>query len=108
VAYSFEALNPYYLENSVGVYIRRAVGGRFDVIVNAARHRYDYRDNPVLAGLAEPRVDTTDNYGANFGYRLKRETRIGFGASYYTRTSTRETFRQYDGLRVGTTVNYGF
>jgi hypothetical protein len=108
VAYSFEALNPYYLDNSVGVYIRRAVGGRFDVIVNAARHRYDYRDNPVLAGLSAPRVDTTDNYGANLGYRLKKDTRIGFGASYYTRTSTRETFRQYDGLRVGTTMNYGF
>jgi hypothetical protein len=108
IDYSFEAVNPYFLENSVGVYVRRAVGGRFDVIVNAARHRYDYRDNPVLAGLSDPRVDTTDNYGANLGYRLKRDTRIGFGASYYTRTSTRETFREYDGLRVVTTVNYGF
>jgi len=108
VAYSFEALNPYYLENSVGFYVRRAVGGRFDVIVNAARHRYDYRDNPVLAGLSDPRTDTTDTYGANLGYRLKQDTRIGFGANYYTRTSTRETFRQYDGLRIGTTVNYGF
>jgi hypothetical protein len=108
VAYSFEALNPYYLENSAGIYVRRAVGGRFDVIVNAARHRYDYRDNPVLAGLSDPRTDTTDTYGANLGYRLKQDTRIGFGANYYTRTSTRETFRQYDGLRIGTTVNYGF
>ena len=107
LAYSFEVVNPYFLENSAGLYVRRALGGRFDVIVNAARHRYDYRDNPLTA-FSAPRVDTTDNYGANLGYRFKSDTRIGLGASYYTRNSTRETFRRYDGLRIGTTVNYGF
>jgi hypothetical protein len=56
----------------------------------------------------DARVDTTDNYGANLGYRMKRNTRLGFGASYYTRDSTRDTFRQYDGLRIGTTMTYGF
>jgi hypothetical protein len=39
---------------------------------------------------------------------MKRQTRVGFGASYFTRTSSVATFRDFDGLRVGTTVNYGF
>jgi hypothetical protein len=111
VSYSYEAVNPYYLDNSFGVSIRRAIGGRYDVIVSAARHRYDYRDLQTTSGPiagVEPRVDTTDNYGANVGYRLKGTTRVGIGASYYTRGSTRETFRQYNGLRAGMTVTYGF
>ena len=109
VQYSYEAVNPYFLENSVGVFVRRALGGRFDVIVNAARHRYDYRDLVVLnAAPLEPRVDTTDNYGANIGYRMKRNTRVGVGASYFKRNSTREKVREYDGLRAGLTMNYGF
>jgi len=109
VEYSYEVTTPYFLDNSLGLYIRRAIGGRFDVIANAARHRYDYRDVgvPTFAPV-DARVDTTDNYGANVGYRMKRNTRLGFGASYYTRTSTRDTFRQYDGLRFGTTMTYGF
>jgi hypothetical protein len=108
VAYSYEAINPYYLDNSLGVFIRRAMGGRFDVIVSAARHNYDYRDLQALAAALPPRVDRTDDYSASLGYRMKGNTRLGLGAAYYTRDSTRETFRQYDGLRAGLTVTYGF
>jgi hypothetical protein len=109
VDYSYEVANPYFLDNNLGLFIRRAVGGRFDVILNAARHRYDYRDLQI-AGVPplEPRVDRTDEYGANFGYRMRGNTRVGFGGTYYTRRSTREVFRQYDGLRAGLTVTYGF
>ncbi len=108
VSYSYEVINPYYLENSLGVFIRRAMGGHFDVVVNAARHNYDYRDLQALAPALPPRVDRTDTYGGSLGYLMKGNTRVGVGATYYTRTSTREVFRQYDGLRAGLTVNYGF
>ena len=109
VQYSYEAANPYYLDNSVGVFVRRELSGKFDVILNAARHLYDYRDLQVgPATPLEPRVDTTNEYGANVGYRLRGTTRVGFGAAYVTRHSTRDTFRQYTGLRAGMTVTYGF
>ena len=108
VTYSYAVLTPYYIDNSPGVFIRRALGGKFDLVVNAARHQYSYRDLEVQTLVAEePRVDTTDNYGANLGYRLKQNTRVGFGASYYRRTSTRETLR-LQRLRAGMVVNYGF
>lgn len=109
--FGYEELFPFFLDNSVGVFIRRAVGGKFDVVANAARHRYDYQHLAVQTAEFAPvpaRVETTDNYGLNFGYRLKKQTRVGFGASYWTRDSTRVASRRYDGLRVGTTVTYGF
>jgi hypothetical protein len=106
--FAFETANPYFIDNSAGVFIRRAVGGKFDVLGNAARHRYSYERLITQPSLAPPRIDTTDNYGVNLGYRLKRQTRVGFGASYFTRRSTVALNRSYDGLRVGTTVTYGF
>ena len=54
------------------------------------------------------RVDTTDNYGVNVGYRLKRQTRAGVGLSYWTRDSTGLDFRNYNGLRFGLTMNQEF
>jgi hypothetical protein len=108
--YSVSATPPDFVDNSVGLFVRRAVGGHFDVLGNVARHRYDYQEliipgAPVVPG---PRVETTDNVGLNLGYRLKGQTRIGFGASYWTRDSSLAEARGYEGLRFGTTVTYGF
>ncbi len=46
-------------------------------------------------------------YGGGIGYRVGTDVRIGFNVDYYTRQSDRET-RQYEGLRAGTSVTYGF
>jgi hypothetical protein len=109
--FSYQVETPYFVDNSVGVFIRRSVGGRFDIIANAARHRYAYQAlaiQPAQVVASPDRVDTTDNYGVNLGYRLKRHTRVGFGVSYWTRDSPTDAARAYDGLRIGTTATYGF
>ena len=108
LTYSYEVANPFFVDNSVGLSIRRALGGRFDTIVSADRHTYEYEQLLTAARPALDRVDTTWVYGANLGYRLRRQARIGFGATYYQRESTTVQFVQYDGLRYGATVNYGF
>ena len=109
LTYSYEVQQPFFIENTVGASIRRALGGRYDAVVSADRHRYDYRDLLTTPGLVRDlRTDTTWVYGANVGYRLRRAARIGFGASYYTRGSNLVRFVQYNGLRFGATVNYGF
>lgn len=109
VAFSFEELTPYFVDNSVGMSVRRAVGGRWDVRVNAARHNYAYRNLTLATPLAPvpARTDTTDTFGANIGYRIGRHTRAGFGASYSTRSSNVAAYRDYNVLRIGTTVTYG-
>ena len=107
--FAFEALTPYFMDNSVGVFVRRAIGARFDVIVNVARHRYAFQsvigDTPQSSS---DRVDTTNNYGVNVGRRLTARTRLGFGLWYWTRDSTRRTYQNYNGLRMGLTSTYEF
>jgi hypothetical protein len=110
LTYSYEELQPFFVDASVGASIRQALGRRFDVIVSADRHRYEYQDlltaPPSPNGL--PRIDTTWNYAASFGYRLGREGRIGFGVSYWQRESTTRRFRDFDNLRIGTSISHGF
>lgn len=112
LTYSYEERQPFFIDNSPGVSIRRALGGRFDVIASADRHRYEYRDLLEEVEFVEvppaPRVDTTWNYGASLGYRLGEAGRVGVGASYWQRESTTVRFRNYDNLRIGATVSYGF
>jgi hypothetical protein len=109
--FSYEALTPFYVDNSVGVFVRRAIGGRADVRGNVARHQYGYQPlltDPILAGPAAGRVDTINNYGVTVGYRLRQQTRTGMGLSYWTRNSTGLDFRNYKGLRIGLTMDHEF
>ncbi|CAN5517761.1 hypothetical protein BH23ACI1_BH23ACI1_13740 [soil metagenome] len=107
LTYSYSELQPFFVDNAVGASIRRALGRRFDLLLSGDRHKYDYR-NMVTAGpdLA-PRVDTTWAYGASLGYRIGRESRIGFGVSHLQRESTNQA-RTYKNLRFGTTFGHGF
>jgi hypothetical protein len=110
LTYSYEELEPFFVNDSAGASIRRALGRRFDAIVSADRHRYDYRDirlGPAVPAEPGARQDVTWNYAASVGYLLGRG-RIGFGASYWQRDSRRKDLRNYDNLRFGTTVSYGF
>ena len=111
LTYSYEETQPFFIDTSPGVSLRRALGRRFDVLVSADRHRYEYRDliDPLSSiDPIEQRIDTTWNYSGSLGYRIGRDGRIGIGASYWTRESTTARFREYDNLRFGTSATYGF
>jgi hypothetical protein len=113
LTYSYEETQPFFIDQAIGASVRRALGRRFDVIVSADRHRFDYQDvlrtadsQPVAPVTA--RVDTVWYYTASVGYRFNDEGRIGFGAAYRERVSTTKSFRGYDNLHVGTSVSLGF
>ena len=111
LTYSYEELQPFFIDNTVGASVRRALGARFDLMGGVDRHRYDYqRTLPADATVpnAPQQVDTTWSYSASVGYRLRPETRLGFGVSYWQRDSTTRQFREYDNLRVGITMTGGF
>jgi hypothetical protein len=110
LTYSYEELQPFFVNRSVGASVRRALGRRFDVLVSADRHQYAYEHalTGEVPALPRPqRVDRTWNYTGSIGYRLG-QGRIGVGVSYWQRESQLKTFRDYDNLRFGTTVSYGF
>jgi putative beta-barrel porin BBP2 len=116
LTYSYDELQPFFIDDSVGASVRRALGRRFDALVSADRHAYEYKDllrssttTVANASRIDPtRIDTTWNYAANIGYRVSREGRVAVGVSYWHRDSTTRVFRGYDNLRVGTTMNFGF
>jgi hypothetical protein len=108
LTYSYEQLQPFFVDNSAGASVRRALGRKFDTIVSADRHEYTYKDLLTAPVTGTPRIDVTWNYTASVGYRVGRDGRIGFGASYWTRDSTTRPFRNYDNLRLGSTMTLGF
>lgn len=114
VTYSFERFQPYFVVNNYGLTVRHRLAGKFDVTAGAARYRYAYRDliNPALSVpstlLAGPRVDNTKSYTVSLGYYLGPDVRLGFGTTYWQRESNSLRYRDYDALRTGVSLNYGF
>ncbi len=105
--FAYEIATPYYVDNGVGASVRRAIARRFDVTVDASRHRYDYRRRavePLETEQLPERVDSTDRCGLSVGYRLTRQTRVGVGVSYWTRRSSVRALRAADGFRYGLLV----
>ena len=109
LTYSYEELQPFFVNQSAGVSVRRALGRRFDVLVAADRHQYSYENVAMPAGTPPlpERVDMTWTYSGSIGYRVG-QARVGFGVAYWQRDSELKNFRDYDNLRFGTTVTYGF
>ena len=106
--WSYEVAFPYFIDNGVRFSVRRAVGNRYDVILSAGRHRYDYQGLTTESPDVPPstRVDKIHNYGVDIGYRLRRQTRIGFGVSWWERESSERALRAYEDLRIGMTMAY--
>jgi hypothetical protein len=109
--YSFQPLQPYFVNTTIGGSLRRALGGRFDVLGSVDQYNYQYR-SVILPNVAPsddtPRQFATWNYAASLGYKIGRNGRMGFGFSYWRRAAESDSARDYNRLRIGTTVNYGF
>jgi hypothetical protein len=109
ITYSYEALQPYFVVDGYGLTVRRQLVGRTDVTIGAQRYKYSYRDLvlPGAGAFELDRVDRTTTWTATFGYRLGQATRVGLGTFYRQRESNSNRFRDYDGFRFATTVDYG-
>ena len=62
---------------------------------------------PAEPAAKAGRADTVVFYGGGVGYRLGPGLRLGLNVDYYTRRSEFD-FNQYQGLRIGSSVTYGF
>jgi hypothetical protein len=110
VVYSTDLAAPYYVVNGVSFSVTRPIGLRWDVTAGLSADRFNY-ETFVAEGEEDPaageRTLRGRTYTGSLGYRLRRDTRIGFGVWYDTRKSATPGVRDFDGLRVGTTVTYG-
>lgn len=109
VTYSYEPLQPYFVVDGYGLTVRRHIVGKVDVTAGAQRYTYSYRDLllPGAQSGDRGRVDITRVWSAEVGYRLGQSARVGFGAVYRERQSNSARFKDYEGLRFATTIEYG-
>ena len=106
VEYSFDPAEPFYVLTGVTGSVSQAIGGPWSVTGRVGVQRLAYRGH-AGAGGQEDRTDTVHSYGGALGYKLGAYTRLSVNVDYYTRSSV-VTDLTYTGLRIGSSVTYGF
>jgi hypothetical protein len=107
IEYSYNVNQPYYLLTGLGGSIAHQLFGPIDFVGRVGAEGLNYQDRTGAVVLLSNRVDHVHTYGGGFGYRLSSGARIGFDVDHYRRTSGIAGL-QYEGLRYGTSVTYGF
>ena len=107
VQYSYEINQPWYLQTGVGGSITQQIVGPFDVMARAGTQTLAYRDRAGVFVATANRVDHVRTFGGGIGYHFGKDVRWGVNVDHYHRTSDLSA-RQYDALRYGTSVTYGF
>jgi hypothetical protein len=105
--YSFEIESPYYVLDGVTGSITQHVTGAWDVVARAGRQRLDYRCLSAECTTTTSREDLVTSYGGGFGYRVGSTARVGLNIDSSRRHSPAAT-RDYEAVRIGTFLTYGF
>ena len=63
---------------------------------------------PGATAVGLHRVDLTNTWTTTVGYRLGKGPRVGFGTVYRQRQSNNANYRDYDGFRFTSTIDYDF
>jgi hypothetical protein len=106
LAYSYEALRPYYALLDAGLTVTQRVSRSWEIVGRGSRQTLAYRQL-ATAGDADGGTDRGYIYGAGIGYRPGEVMRLGLDANYYTRRAEVEGRRDYNGVRVFGSVTYG-
>ena len=107
VQYSYDVNQPYYVQTGISGSIAQQIFGPVDVVVRAGVQRLEYRDRVGAIIPVPDRVDYVRSYGGGLGYHLGNDLRIGINVDQQRRRSELE-IRQYNDLKYGTSITYGF
>jgi len=107
VQYSYDVNQPYYLQTALTGSIAQQLFGPIDVTARAGVSNLAYRDRAGAAVVVSDRVDRGHSYGGGVGYHTSSGFRIGFDVDRSNRVSDISS-RQYNDLRIGTSVTYAF
>jgi hypothetical protein len=107
VQFSFELVAPYYVQTGVTGSVTQQIFGPLDIVGRAGFYQLDYRGVTGTPGLSADRTDYIHLYGGGIGYHFGPTVRLGLNIDQQRRTST-IGLRQYDDLRIGTAVTYGY
>jgi hypothetical protein len=106
IYFSFEVLEPFYIQPGFTLSVTQQVTGPWDVQARGGWYRLNYQKAQPLEGVtAAGRVDRYNTFGGGIGYRVGRDIRVGFNVDYFRRESVLYT-RDFEGLRAGAAVTY--
>ena len=106
IHFSYEVVEPFYIQPGITVSVTQQVRGPWDVQARGAWYRLDYqRTDSALGTVLPERVDRYSSWGGGVGYRVGRDIRVGFNLDYTRRNSILD-IQEYEGLRGGMAVTY--
>ena len=107
VQYSFDINQPYFLQTAFNGSIAQQIFGPFDVVVRGGTASLAYRDREGAGILVSDRVDHSQTYGGGIGFHMSRDLRLGVNVDKEHRISDIAA-REYNNLKIGSAVTYGF
>ena len=107
VQYSFDINQPYYLQTGINGEITQKIFGPVDIVARGGYATLEYRNRAGADLILPDRTDKVYLYGGGIGYHLGKDARVGFNVDRQRRDSP-VPLRQYEGLRYGTSLTYGF
>jgi hypothetical protein len=105
IQYSYDVLQPYYLQTGISLDVMQQIFGPLDVAVRWGATRLEYRDRVDASAAATNRTDHVRTVGGGLGYHLGTDVRFGINVDHTNRRSP-VTGRGYDGFRAGTAITY--
>jgi hypothetical protein len=107
VEYSYLIAAPYYVLSGIGGEIGQRVSNSIGITVRGGRHRLSYRSRSPEIADDLSRADRLLFYGGGFFRKIGPDLRVNISVDYFRRLSPL-ALREYSGLRVGSSVVYGF
>jgi hypothetical protein len=111
LSYSYRVQEADYLQTGITGSVTRRLPGRWDVTATAGRHHLLYRalgaTGPGGIGADSP-TESVVRYGGGFGFRAGSGSRLGVQVERRQRHSDLSTRREYERLRVTTSLTHAF
>jgi hypothetical protein len=104
IVYSYDELQPYYLDAGGQLTVSQRVVGPIDAIVLGGRRQLQYEAR-LDAGI-EGRQETVTVYGGGFGVRVDDNMRMTFTVDREKRVSSGPVLRQYERTRAFVSLEY--
>jgi len=107
IGYSYDIVEPYYLQTGVQTELAQQIYGPVDAVGRVGIENLAYRDRDGVTTLLVNRNDVVHSYGGGIGYHVGDSLRVGINVDRQRRQSELR-YRQYDDIKLGATITYGF
>ena len=107
VQYSYDLLQPYYVQSRIGGSVAQQIFGPFDVQVRGDIAYLAYRNRVGVEVKVADRTDRVVTYGIGVGLHMGKDLRLSFNVDQ-TNRDTQVLEHQYEKFLIGSSLTYGF